>query len=67
MDAFNIDAMVHGYHVYLGIWDADLAEQLPYQRKPMNSKNPLAVAVMKSQVTIGPDVSRKCEGHNVGQ
>ena len=53
MDTFSIEAMVRGYHVYQGIWDADLGEQLPCQREPMNSKDPFAVAVVKSHVTVG--------------
>ena len=39
--------------LYQGIWDADLGEQLPCQREPMNSKDPFAVAVVKSHVTVG--------------
>ena len=53
MDTFNIEAMVRGYHVYRGIWNAALGEQLPCQREPMNSKDPFAVAVVKSQVAVG--------------
>ena len=44
---------MRGYHAYQGIWDADLGEQLPCQREPMNTKDPFAVAVVKSQVTVG--------------
>ena len=44
---------MRGYHVYQGIWDADLGEQLPCQREPINSKDPFAVAVVKSHVTVG--------------
>ena len=53
MSTFSIEAMVRGYHVYRGIWNAALGEQLPCQREPMNSKDPFAVAVVKSQVAVG--------------
>ena len=47
MDTFSNGA---GYHVYRGIWNAALGEQLPCH---MNSKDPFAVAVVKSQVAVG--------------
>lgn len=52
-ETFSIEAMVRGYHVYQDIWDAAHGEELPCQREPMNSKDPYAVAVVKSQVTVG--------------
>ena len=70
MDTFSIEAMVRGYHVYRGIWNAALGEQLPCQREPMNSKDPFAVAVVKSQVAVGRGRSRQsvlCFSDKVGQ
>lgn len=51
---FRIDSMVHGYHVYKGIWDAssDIGEFI-CKRKPGNQNDAHAVAVTKEDVTVG--------------
>ena len=56
--------------LYQGIWDADLGEQLPCRREPTNSKDPFAVAVVKSHVTVGRGrfhQSVPCFSDTVGQ
>ena len=37
--------MVRGYHVYKDIWEAELDEELPCQKEPLNIVDPFAVAV----------------------
>ena len=49
---FSIEAMVRGYHMYQDSWDAAIGEQLPCNREPGNCKDPFAVAVVRSRVTI---------------
>ena len=46
-EAFIIEAMVHGYHVYQDSWDAAIREQLPCKREFWNCSY-FAVAVVKS-------------------
>ena len=45
---FTVEAMVRGYHVYKDIWEAELDEELPCQKEPLNIVDPFAVAVMKN-------------------
>ena len=33
---FSVEAMVRGYHIYEGIWDAAVGDELPCQREPDN-------------------------------
>ena len=50
---FTVEAMVRGYHVYKDVWSAALGEQLSCQREPTNTRDPLAVEVVRSLVTVG--------------
>ena len=52
-DSFTVEAMVRGYHVYKDVWSAALGEQLSCQREPTNTRDPFAVAVVRSLVTVG--------------
>ena len=45
--------MVRGYHVYEEIWDASLGEELLCTREPTNPRDSFAVAVVKSDQTVG--------------
>ena len=55
---FTVEAMVRGYHVYQDIWEAELDEELPCQKEPINIVDPFAIAVMKNG-TITGHVPRK--------
>ena len=50
---FTVEAMVRGYHVYKDVWSAALGELLSCQREPTNTRDPFAVAVVRSLVTVG--------------
>ena len=69
---FIVEAMVHSYHMYQDIWDAVIGEHFPCQREFLNPRDPFAVAVVKSQVTVG-HIPRKirqsvpCFSNMVGQ
>ena len=45
--------MVRGYHVYEEIWDASIGKELLCAREPTNPCDPFAVAVAKSDQTVG--------------
>ena len=53
MSSFSIESMVRGYHVYSDIWSASLDEELVCAREPDNYSDPFAVAVVRSEVTVG--------------
>ena len=53
MPTFQVEAMVRGYHVYEEIWDASIGEELLCAREPTNPRDPFAVAVVKSDQTVG--------------
>ena len=53
MPTFEVEAMVRGYHVYEEIWDASIGEELLCAREPTNPHDPFAVAVVKSDQTVG--------------
>ena len=38
---------------YKNVWDAAIGEELSCQREPDNCQDPFAVAVIRSQVTVG--------------
>lgn len=40
-EAFSVEAMVHGSHVYQDIWDVALGEQQPYKEEPGDRKDSL--------------------------
>ena len=50
------EATVRGYHVYQDSWDgmqlSRIGEQLPCTREPGKRKDPFAVAVVRSSVTV---------------
>ncbi len=37
--------MVRGYHVYQGVWDPTIGEELPCRKEHGNTQDPYAVAV----------------------
>ena len=43
MERFSIDSCVRGHHLYSGIWEASVGEQLPCEREDGNGTNPFAV------------------------
>ncbi len=53
MPTFEVEAMVRGYHVYQEMWDASIHEELVCAREPGNRRDPFAVAVVKSDYTVG--------------
>ncbi len=53
MPTFEVEAMVRGYHVYEDIWDASIDEELLCAREPGNPCDRFAVAVVKSDQTVG--------------
>ena len=50
---FTVEALVRGYHVYKDVWEAQLTEELPFQRESGNTYDPFAVAIKKATVTVG--------------
>ena len=50
---YEIEACVHGYHVYQAIWLAAIGEQLTFTRKTGNPTDCYAVAVIKDSAIIG--------------
>ena len=44
---------MRGYHVYKDVWSAALGEPLSCQREPTNTRDPFALAVVRSLVTVG--------------
>ena len=50
---FAVESMVRGYHVYQEIWIAAVGEELPCVRETDNHRDPFAVAVERSGVTVG--------------
>ena len=42
-----MEAMIHGYHEYQSIWEAEIGENLTSIREPGNVGDPYAVAVTK--------------------
>ena len=53
MPTFEVEAMVRGYHVYKEILDASIGEELLCAREPTNPCDPFAIAVVKSDQTVG--------------
>ena len=53
MDTFKVDAMVRGYHEYEKIWKAAKGEKLECIRELGNRVDVFAVAVIKSEKTVG--------------
>ena len=51
--------MVHGYHAYQDSWDALIVEELVCAREHDNLRDPFAIAVVKSLLTVG-HVPLKC-------
>ena len=56
---------MRGYHVYQGIWDADLGEQLPCQREPMNSKDPFAGSLLTTRLSSSFAETMEVEGTSI--
>ena len=51
--SFSFPSMVRRYHVYVHVWDASVAEELPCRRETDNYADPFAVAVIKSENIVG--------------
>ena len=45
--------MIRGYHVYQAVWDAKIGEELSCVTERENVRDPFAVAVKKSNLTVG--------------
>ena len=45
---YEMEAMIHGYHVYATVWDAQIGEELYCTRETGNIRDPYAVAVHSS-------------------
>ena len=45
--------MVRGYHDYQAVWDAQIGEELSCVTERENVRDPFAVAVKKSNLTVG--------------
>ena len=43
--SFAITSVVHGYHVYKDIWEAEISSELPCSPEPDNHKDCYAVVV----------------------
>ena len=52
-----IEAMVRGYHMYKEIWCAAVREELSCIREVENYRDLFAVAVVRSGVIVGCDVT----------
>ena len=37
---YKIEAMIHGYHVYTAVWDAQIGEELYCARETGNIRDP---------------------------
>ena len=53
MAEYTFEAMVRGYHVYREIWSSTVGERLSCVREAENRRDPFAVAVERSGVTVG--------------
>jgi len=42
---YEMEAMIHGYHVYATLWDAQIGEEFYCTREAGNIRDPYAVAV----------------------
>ncbi len=47
--SFCVEAMVRGYHTYQSVCTAVVGEELPCQPETVNSRDPVAVAVLKDE------------------
>ena len=52
-ETFAVESMVRGYHVYKDIWISAVGEELPCVREMENLRDPFAVAVARSGITVG--------------
>ena len=53
MPSFEVEAVVRGYHVYKEIWNPYIGEELFCARELTNLHDPFAIAVVKSDQTVG--------------
>ena len=49
----EISSFIRGYHAYQDIWQPTLGESLLLQSEPTNTKDSLAVSVVKSNTIVG--------------
>jgi len=47
METYEVDSCVHGHHVFRGIWNPTIGEQLVCKREVSNTQDVHAVAVMR--------------------
>ncbi len=50
---FTVESCVRGYHMYKDIWDATVGEELECARESDNPADSYAVAMKKSNETVG--------------
>ena len=50
---YEVETVVRGYHVYMGIWDAAIGETLECEQEGKNIHDPYAVAVVKGGNVVG--------------
>ena len=60
--AYEEDSCIRGYHLYQAIWTAVVGECLVCQRKPLNSSDRYAVAVLKDECCCRPPSKTPVEG-----
>ena len=63
METFEKESCIRGYHVYQGLWEPVVGEELQCQRDTVNTKDPYAVSVKTGQTVVGhlpQKVSRLC-------
>ena len=51
--ALAIIAVVHGYHAYKDIWEAEIDSELPCSPEPDNREDHYAVTVMNGTDVVG--------------
>ena len=52
MFSFEVEAVIHEYHVYKEIWTPSIGEELIFAREPAKPRDPFAVAVVKNHVHL---------------
>ena len=50
---YEVETVVRGYHVYIGIWNAAIGETLECEQEGKNIHNPYAAAVVKGGNVVG--------------
>ena len=50
---YEVETVVCGYHVYMGIWDTTIGETLECEQDGKNTHDPYAVTVVKRGNVVG--------------